>query len=114
MQVLSLQAADTTVAIKCDIRAGDMLIGLRMTYDERFARASPGVELEIAAIGAFHAGDAHFWDSATNHVQNPQYWLWPDARPLARVVVSLDGALGRLSTSRLARAARRLTASAPP
>ena len=100
MQVLSLQAAGTTVAMKADIRCGDKLFGLRTAYEEAFAAASPGVELEIRAIEAFHKGGARYWDSCTNHAKNPQEWLWPDKRPIARVVMSLSGMLGRISCSR--------------
>ena len=100
MQVLSLQAAGTTVAMKADIRCGDALFGLRTAYEEAFAAASPGVELEIRAIEAFHASSARFWDSTTNHAKNPLEWLWPDKRPIARVVMSLNGVLGRIACSR--------------
>jgi CelD/BcsL family acetyltransferase involved in cellulose biosynthesis len=112
LQIVSLQAAGTTVAMKCDIRAGDATFGLRTAYEDRFAKASPGVELEIEAVGAFHASGARIWDSATNHPENPQQWLWPDKRPVARAVVSLGGALGRIATSRAARAAERRFATA--
>lgn len=97
LQLLSLQAAGTTVAMKCDIRAGDAAFGLRTAYEEDFGEASPGVEIELRAIDTFHASGLRFWDSCTNHLKNPQQWLWPDKRPLCRVVVALGGVLGVLS-----------------
>ncbi|MFN0163910.1 MAG: GNAT family N-acetyltransferase [Burkholderiales bacterium] len=104
MQVLSLQAAGTTLAMKADIRAGDSLFGLRTAYEEAFAEGSPGVELEIQAINAFHASGARYIDSCTNHAKNPLQWLWPDRRPIRRYALSLGGMLGRVASSRLAQA----------
>jgi CelD/BcsL family acetyltransferase involved in cellulose biosynthesis len=103
-----LQAAGTTVAMKCDIRSREMTFGLRTAYDERFAKASPGVQIEIDAVSAFHASGVRFADWCTNHGKNPQRWLWPDTRPLRCHVVTLGGVIGRITTSRLAWAARRL------
>ncbi len=93
LQILSLQGAGTTVAIKCDIRSGGMTFGLRTAYDERFAKASPGVQLEIDAVGVFHARGGLFADSCTNHIKSPLAWLWPDTRPLTRFIVTLDSSV---------------------
>lgn len=90
LQILSLRGAGTTVASKCDIRAGGMTFGFRTAFDERFAKASPGVQLEIDAVTVFHASGDVFADSCTNHVDNPQAWLWPDRRRLTRFIVALD------------------------
>ncbi len=93
LQLLSLRSADATVAMKCDLRAGGITFNLRTTYDERFAKASPGVQLEIAAVGVFHANGDRMADSCTNHANNPQDWLWPDKRPLTRFsMVAVSGA----------------------
>lgn len=87
LQLLSLRGTGTTIAMKCDIRSGGMTFNLRTTYDERFATASPGVQLEIDAVSVFHANGDRMADSCTNHVNNPQEWLWPDTRPLTRFVM---------------------------
>ena len=111
MQILSLQGAGTTVAMKADIRSGGMNFGLRTAYDQRFAWGSPGVQIEIDAVDIFHASGDLFADSCTNHIKNPQAWLWPETRPLTCFVVTLGGVIGRVTTSRLALAASRIVAS---
>jgi len=92
LQLLSLRAADTTLAMKADLRAGGTVFGLRTAYDERFAKGSPGVQLEMDAIEIFHASGDQLMDSCTNHPKNPQAWLWPDTRRITRFAISLQGA----------------------
>jgi CelD/BcsL family acetyltransferase involved in cellulose biosynthesis len=105
LQLLSLQAAGTTLAMKVDIRSGGTTFGLRTAYDERFAQGSPGVQLEIDAIDVFHASGDQFIDSCTNHPKNPQAWLYADRRPITRLIVTLDRAAApaRQVTSRSGR-----------
>ena len=50
LRMFSLEAGGTTVAMKCDVVCGDGLFNLKSTYDEQFARFSPGVLLEIEAV----------------------------------------------------------------
>lgn len=91
LRLLSLEAAGTTVAMRCDVLAGERLFSLKTTYDERFARFSPGLLLEIDAVPIFHDGPAAWLYSATNHADSPVFSLYPDRQVLVDAVVILGG-----------------------
>lgn len=116
LRMLSLEAGATTVAMRCDLRSAGAAFGLRMTYDERVARYSPGVLLEIDAVRAFHDSRDEWMDSCTNHDNSPQCWLWPDERTFTSTLVAFGGIAGHVAMSdvvpvlgRIARRQRRNT-----
>jgi hypothetical protein len=82
--------------MKLHLRSGGAAFALRRAYDERFARGSPGVQLEIGAIQAFHDSGDRFVDSCGNQEEDPERWLWPDTRPLTRFIVELGRGAGRI------------------
>jgi len=91
MHILALQAGDVTVAMRCEIEAGNGRFEVRSAYDERYKRFSPGVQLEVDAINSFHDSGLSFMSCGTNHPQHPAFWLYPDGRPLADLVAPLGG-----------------------
>lgn len=93
LQLLTLQGAGKTLAMKCNLRSGDTTFALRRTYDEYFAHGSPGTQLEIQAVEVFHASGDRFLDSCGNSSKDPDYWMWPNTRPLTRFITSLDQAI---------------------
>jgi hypothetical protein len=102
LRMLSLEAGDTVVAMRCDVAAGDGLFSLKTSYDERFARFSPGLLLEIDSVTMFHEGPAAWLSSATNYPGSPTFAVYPDRRTLVDAVAILDP-LTRLVLTRLVR-----------
>ena len=96
LRLVSLMAGSTTIAMKCDVSAGTGLFNLKTTFDERFARFSPGVMLEIEAVTAFHNETGYaFMDAASNYPKNPLVWLYPDGRSVADQILHLGGSIAQ-------------------
>jgi CelD/BcsL family acetyltransferase involved in cellulose biosynthesis len=106
LRITSLEAGGRALAMKCEVVGGRGLYNVKMTYDERFARSSPGVLLEIEAVRKFHDSGYDYMDSCTNHATSPQFWLYPDHRPLTRVIVALGDGTSRIAINGLASAWR--------
>jgi CelD/BcsL family acetyltransferase involved in cellulose biosynthesis len=97
LRLVSLDAGGTTVAMKCDVEAGEGLFNLKTAYNEAFARFSPGVLLEVEAVRVFHRENRYaFMDASSNYPKNPLVWLYPDGRPLADRAFTLGGRAARI------------------
>jgi len=88
LMMLALAVGGRTVAMKCNVLAGAGSYAFKITYDEHYARYSPGVLLEMENIRRFHArGDLQWMDSCAD----PGNWMmnriWPDRRRIATLVV---------------------------
>ncbi len=83
--------------MQCNIVADDALFCFKVAYDDGLARFSPGVQLEVDAVSAFHerAGVA-VMDSCAEPDNALVNRLWPDRRPLVTFVVPGRGAGSRL------------------
>ena len=105
LQLLDLSAAGSTVAMKCNLLAGDVVFCFKIAYDERYATYSPGLQLERRTIDTFHARtSAIAMDSSQTRHNDMINRLWPDRRSLATMLLPSEGALGWVS-ARSARAA---------
>ena len=108
LELLTLEAGDRTVAMKCNLLAGEGAFCFKIAFDEDFARFSPGVQLELDNVERFHEGSAAWMDScaAPDHPMINQ--LWPDRRRIQTVMLPSRGAVGRVSRcgARMARAWR--------
>jgi len=96
LQVASLRVGDETVATQVNLVAGDTIYGIKIAYDERWAAYSPGIQLEVEMVAAFHErSDARLVDScaAPNNVTFNR--LWPDRRELATFVLRPGTVAGR-------------------
>ena len=96
LQVPSLQVAGQTVAIQVNLIAGDTIYGIKIAYDEQWAAYSPGIQLEVEMVAAFHErSDARLVDScaAPNNVTFNR--LWPDRRELATYILRPPTVVGR-------------------
>lgn len=106
LQLLALESDRATVAMTCNLLAGDGIFCFRMAFDERFARFSPGMHLVLANVDRFHRRSSATWmdscASADNAMLNR---LWPDRRALQSVLICPAGLRGVLSSG-LWRAAR--------
>jgi CelD/BcsL family acetyltransferase involved in cellulose biosynthesis len=95
LQLYALSAAGRTVAMKCNLVAGDGVFCFKIAYDEAFARFSPGVQVELDNVGAFHARPELAWmDSCADADNTMINRLWPDRRPIATLLVPARGPAG--------------------
>lgn len=88
LMMLALAVGSRTIAMKCNVLAGAGSYAFKITYDEDYARYSPGVLLEMENIRRFHArGDLQWMDSCAD----PGNWMmnriWPDRRRIATLVM---------------------------
>jgi CelD/BcsL family acetyltransferase involved in cellulose biosynthesis len=85
LQLLELRCGGETVAAKCNLRAGNTVFMLKITYDARFSALSPGVLLELDCLKFFHEKtDAELMDSCAN----PDNWMINSLLPDRRTIVS--------------------------
>ncbi len=108
LQLLALQAGGQTVAMKCNLLAGDAVFCFKIAQDDALNRFSPGVQLERANVEHFHAdGTARWMDSCADGDNAMINRLWPDRRRIANIVVgrrnlrTRAGALATRTTFRL-------------
>ena len=88
-----LESGERAVAMKAMMTAGNALVELRVAYDESLARFSPGVQLEIEAIGVFHGDDRFALAvSHTNYAGSPLFRIWPDQIETTGMLAGCAGA----------------------
>ena len=98
LQLLSLSAGNRTVAMKCNLTAGEGAFCFKIAYDEELARFSPGVQLERENIRVFHEGRNEQWQDSCADPENTMInRLWPDRRRIRTVVLARRGALAAVS-----------------
>jgi CelD/BcsL family acetyltransferase involved in cellulose biosynthesis len=108
LQLLALRAADETVAVQQNLVDGDLIYALKTTYDESYARFSPGALLEAKSIEVFHErADLVAMDSCAQPGAELFERIWPDRRRLQKVIVP-TGAWYASLVVRAIRAERRL------
>jgi CelD/BcsL family acetyltransferase involved in cellulose biosynthesis len=118
LEMWQLRAGDVVAARQCHVRTGGTVFHLRTTYDEALGKSSPGVQLELEAVHAFHVDhEVDLLDPCTEPEPGTSSRLYPDSRRIGDVLVGLS-VVGRLLAdatplaSRLWRAARRQGAPA--
>jgi CelD/BcsL family acetyltransferase involved in cellulose biosynthesis len=108
LELLSMEAGGRVLAMKCSLLAGDALFYLKAAYDEAYARFSPGVQLELAAVDRFLAGGPQAWiDSCTNEANQTIQRLFPERRTLGTLIIPPWGSLGRMAVGTMLRLAHR-------
>ena len=90
LELLELQAGERAVAMKCNLVASPGIFCFKIGHDGELARFSPGIQLELANIDRFHAGEAAWMDSCAAPDNAMINRLWPDRRRIRTLV------LGRL------------------
>jgi CelD/BcsL family acetyltransferase involved in cellulose biosynthesis len=92
LQMLEMTADERTVAMKCNLIAGDGVFCFKIAHDELLSRYSPGVQLEIAYVECFHDDRDEAWaDSCAAHDNQMINRLWPDRRSIVTLGVSRTG-----------------------
>jgi CelD/BcsL family acetyltransferase involved in cellulose biosynthesis len=112
-----LSVGDRPIAQTWVLQPADRRVGLtwKMSYDEEFAKNSPGLLLEIAAMGLLHtdAAPLRTVDSCAHSRQRLFSWLWQDRRQMACLLIVArtplhDAALRLAARFRAWRMARRM------
>ncbi|MDX6650476.1 MAG: hypothetical protein QOJ97_2427 [Solirubrobacteraceae bacterium] len=106
LQLLSLQAGDSTYAMLCSLVASDTLFQFKIAFDERFARCAPGVQIEVDAVDMMGAAfpQVRVLDTCADPRNAMANALFPDRIPLQTAAVPGPGLRGRRDTA-LAKAA---------
>jgi hypothetical protein len=95
LQLLSLAAGDRTVAMKCNLIAGDGVFCFKIAHDESLARFSPGVQLEQGMVDVFHERMPQSWmDSCADPDNEMINRLWPDRRSFVTYAIPKAGVVG--------------------
>ena len=117
LHLLSLEAHGERVAMACNVRAREGVFCLKIAFDERWKRYSPGAQLMLDHVPWFHQeGGAAWMDSCVEPSNELVNRLWPDRRRIVALALP-----GRSPTGQVARTAisaavrlRRRRAGAPP
>ena len=92
LQLFALEVGGRTVAMKCNFVCGDAVYCFKIAYDEATARHSPGVQMELQNVAAFHARTDLAWmDSCADPDNQMINRLWPDRRPIVTLVAAARG-----------------------
>ncbi len=90
--VLSLEGAGQTLAMQMWLRGDSGLVLIKLAFDERYARFSPGTELELESFDYFHNHtDADWIDSCAGGDNEHQLHIFPDRTRILTVLFSLGG-----------------------
>jgi CelD/BcsL family acetyltransferase involved in cellulose biosynthesis len=102
LRMLALRLDGRAIAYKCDFLGGRAGFTFKMTYDERYARHSPGLLLEVAAVRQLHEQSQIDWvDSCTHPLNDTLNRLWSERRTVASLLVASGGAPGELVVASL-------------
>jgi hypothetical protein len=105
LEVLAYEAGDRTLALACNLAAGDGVYHFKSAFDEEAARYSPGALLMLDVRDRFDDGPAALRDSCADPGSPLFEELWPDRVPLGTLLIPSGraawGALAPLVRSRL-------------
>lgn len=108
LQLLVLQAGDQTIAMKCNLLADPGVFYLKIAYDGRYARFSPGIQLEARMFTLFHERPQASWiDSCASSNNETFNRLLPGRRSLVTLTIA-DSTIRTLATAPIVRGARYL------
>jgi CelD/BcsL family acetyltransferase involved in cellulose biosynthesis len=94
LQLLSITNGEQTAAMIAWIRGGDTLFQFKWSYDERFAKHSPGIILHTESKRRFYEDtDADFLDTCTWGQNEMINRLYPDRRPIVSYFIILGPSL---------------------
>ncbi len=106
LQLLALRAGDETIALKCNLLADPGIFYLKIAYEERYARCSPGIQLEAAMFALFHERSQDEWvDSCASPDNDTFNKLLPERRTLVTLAV-FDPGIRTVAVGPMIRAVR--------
>ncbi|MBX3206211.1 MAG: GNAT family N-acetyltransferase [Labilithrix sp.] len=117
LQMLEMRLDGAAIAAKCNFIGGEGVFMFKIAYDERYAKYSPGVLLELFGMGVLQAGATRFaWaDSCARPEHFMAERLWSDRRALGDYSICARGRVARAlitHADRLRDLKRYVTASA--
>jgi CelD/BcsL family acetyltransferase involved in cellulose biosynthesis len=96
-QLLALRLDDKPLALKWNLFAGEAAFAFKITFDETFARFSPGVQLELDNVERAHQRPGlRFMDSCAAPNRFMINHLWPDRREMQTLFFSTGRPIGSL------------------
>jgi CelD/BcsL family acetyltransferase involved in cellulose biosynthesis len=107
LELLALDAGTTTLALACNLVAGDGVFHFKSAFDEGAARYSPGALLMLDVRDGFDAGPARLRDSCADPGAPLFEELWPDRVPVGTLVLP-SGPAARAVLAPLAASRRHL------
>jgi CelD/BcsL family acetyltransferase involved in cellulose biosynthesis len=95
--MLGLALDGKWIALKCNFLAGRGGFAFKIAYDEKHARSSPGVLLELETLARLHRRPEIAWmDSCAIEGHFLKNRLWVHRRELATQLIAIGGAASRL------------------
>jgi CelD/BcsL family acetyltransferase involved in cellulose biosynthesis len=118
--VLALESGGQTLGIQIWLRGGDGLFGVKVAYDERYARSGPGALLHVDSFDFIHQETDATWADPCASAENLFLLrLYPDRTRISTNLFALRGAVDHLlvrglpQVRALRRRARALLTPAP-
>ena len=111
VQMLGLFLDERPIALKCNFLSGHGAIAFKICFDETLAKFSPGVQLELDNIEAFHAHPQLRWmDSCAIPGHSMINRLWRERRTMQTLLIATGRWAGNLTVGLLplARAVKRM------
>lgn len=100
--MISLELDGRPLAMKMNLLTGEGGFAFKITYDEAFARESPGVLLELENVHRLHGRRSLQWvDSCAAPNRFMINHLWPGRREIQTVMVGSSAASSSLTLSML-------------
>jgi CelD/BcsL family acetyltransferase involved in cellulose biosynthesis len=102
LQMLGLFLNGEPLAMKVNLASGGGSFAFKIAYDERFAKHSPGVQLELENLRLLHeATDLDWMDSCAVADHSMINRLWLERRTIQHLIVSAGGLRGNLTVGLL-------------
>ncbi len=100
LMMLGLYVDDRPIALKCNLVAAPGAFAFKIAFDEHLARFSPGVQLEIDNVYAFHERqDCQWMDSCASRGHFMIERLWSERRVIGSTLIGTGRAPGNLVVS---------------
>ncbi len=95
--LLALECGGQTLGMQVWLRGGDGLFGVKVAYDERFARSGPGALLHVESFDYFHEHtDANWADPCASADNDFLMRLYPDRTRISTLLFALRGPVDHL------------------
>jgi hypothetical protein len=102
LMMLGIKLNGRFIALKCNLIAGPASFAFKISYDEEFARYSPGVLLELENIRLLHERpDVEWMDSCADPNHFMLNRLWTGRREMIVLVVGTGNRVGNIAISSL-------------
>jgi CelD/BcsL family acetyltransferase involved in cellulose biosynthesis len=107
LHLLSLEANGERVAMACNVRAEEGIFCLKIAFDERWRRYSPGAQLMLDHVAWFRRDSGADWmDSCVEPGNDLVNRLWPDRRRIVTLALITKSPAAHLARTAITAAAR--------